>query len=302
MPDGRSSRSARSSSSGSSPPGRTGLGHRVFGGRAPVAFAQRRSGLRRRDGVRGRRRRRRPCRGNCQVCGAAGALDVPGLLRRSRSLPRPSRLCDGPEPATPGFGGCDRHGLQLRASPRAHQPDELRHGSILQLRAGDRCRLRCRAAFVSPAASALAGSAGAPSPRPDLARSAPPGDRPPAAGGPKPGRAASTAAWKPCRTRPSLCSARSSSRRSPSATTSCNFARSLRCSILARSWTRRSPPWRKATAPWRRHGLPASTHRLASPPGAEPDAVLALRARARILALSEALAEHADYFDTGAAA
>ena len=40
-------------------------------------------------------------------------------------------------------------------------------------------------------------------------------------------------------------------------------------------------------------------HRLASPPGAEPDAVLALRARARILALSEALAEHADYFDSG---
>ena len=43
-------------------------------------------------------------------------------------------------------------------------------------------------------------------------------------------------------------------------------------------------------------------HRLASPPGAEPDAVLALRARARILALSEALAGHADYFETGAAA
>ncbi len=42
-------------------------------------------------------------------------------------------------------------------------------------------------------------------------------------------------------------------------------------------------------------------HRLASPPAAEPYAVLALEARARILALSEALAEHADYFDTGAA-
>ena len=75
-----------------------------------------------------------------------------------------------------------------------------------------------------------------------------------------------------------------------------------RRSILARSWTQRLPPWRKATAPWRGHGSPASTHRLASPPGAEPDAVLALRARARILALSEALAEHADYFDSGAAA
>ena len=42
--------------------------------------------------------------------------------------------------------------------------------------------------------------------------------------------------------------------------------------------------------------------RLASPPGTEPGAVLALRARARILGLSEALAEHADYFDAGAPA
>jgi uncharacterized membrane protein YccC len=41
-------------------------------------------------------------------------------------------------------------------------------------------------------------------------------------------------------------------------------------------------------------------HRLASPPEAEPDAVLALRARATILALSEALAWYADYFDSGA--
>jgi hypothetical protein len=42
--------------------------------------------------------------------------------------------------------------------------------------------------------------------------------------------------------------------------------------------------------------------RLASLPGTEPGAVLALRARARILGLSEALAEHADYFDAGAPA
>lgn len=42
--------------------------------------------------------------------------------------------------------------------------------------------------------------------------------------------------------------------------------------------------------------------RLASPPGTEPSAVLALRARSSILGLSEALAEHADYFDAGAAA
>jgi uncharacterized membrane protein YccC len=44
-------------------------------------------------------------------------------------------------------------------------------------------------------------------------------------------------------------------------------------------------------------------HHLASPPKSEPDAVvLALQARARILGLSEALAEHADYFDARAAA
>jgi hypothetical protein len=43
--------------------------------------------------------------------------------------------------------------------------------------------------------------------------------------------------------------------------------------------------------------------RLASHPGGEPgDADLALRARAGILALSEALAQHIDYFDSGAPA
>ena len=43
-------------------------------------------------------------------------------------------------------------------------------------------------------------------------------------------------------------------------------------------------------------------HRLDSATEAEPDAALSLRARARILALSEALAQHAGYFDSGAAA
>jgi hypothetical protein len=41
-------------------------------------------------------------------------------------------------------------------------------------------------------------------------------------------------------------------------------------------------------------------HRLASPRGAEPDTVLALRARATILALSEVLAMYVDYFDSEA--
>ena len=43
-------------------------------------------------------------------------------------------------------------------------------------------------------------------------------------------------------------------------------------------------------------------HRLGSHPGAESEADLALRARARILALSELLAQHAPYFDAGAPA
>ena len=39
--------------------------------------------------------------------------------------------------------------------------------------------------------------------------------------------------------------------------------------------------------------------RLASLPDEDPEAHLALRARARILVLSEVLAQHADYFDAG---
>src|SRR5258706_6299184 len=41
-------------------------------------------------------------------------------------------------------------------------------------------------------------------------------------------------------------------------------------------------------------------HRLASRPGAEVEASVALRARASILAISEALTQHASYFDAGA--
>ena len=41
-------------------------------------------------------------------------------------------------------------------------------------------------------------------------------------------------------------------------------------------------------------------HLLAARPGAEPEIRLALRARTNILAISEALTEHAAYFDAGA--
>jgi hypothetical protein len=42
--------------------------------------------------------------------------------------------------------------------------------------------------------------------------------------------------------------------------------------------------------------------RLASRPEARPETTIALRARGHILAISNALAEHAPYFDAGAAA
>ncbi len=67
----------------------------------------------------------------------------------------------------------------------------------------------------------------------------------------------------------------------------------------ARIWdpssTRRSTPWREATARSRPHASPGSTTRLSARPG-----VAALRARGSILAMSEALTQHAAYFDAGA--
>jgi len=41
-------------------------------------------------------------------------------------------------------------------------------------------------------------------------------------------------------------------------------------------------------------------HRLASDPDRRPEAAAILRARSRILTMSEALSEHASYFDAGA--
>jgi hypothetical protein len=42
--------------------------------------------------------------------------------------------------------------------------------------------------------------------------------------------------------------------------------------------------------------------RLASSPNAKPETAVALRARGRLLVISEALAEHSSYFDMGALA
>ena len=140
----RSSRSARSSFSGSPPPGRT----------APQRWCSPRSWFCccRREAIwptaaLSRSRSAPPAaslRGDHQIRGAAGPRDLPGLLRRHRSFLHTGRLCRGPEPAAGADGRVHRHGLQLHAAPRAHEPDELRHGAILQFRAGDRCRVRRR--------------------------------------------------------------------------------------------------------------------------------------------------------------
>ncbi len=155
-------------------------------------------------------------------------------------------------------------------------------------------------AFVSPAAAAVAGAADAPAPGPDLARSAPPrnGCDPADArrlGGPHVRPALGIAG-----SRPSRCSARSSWRRSRWAPRSSGFAASRPGSVWARTSTRRSRPWREATARSRPHGLPGSTTASPLVPARSRRRPLALRARASILAISEALTEHASYFDAGA--
>ena len=76
------------------------LGDRLRRNRGAVAFAERRSCLRRLHRVRARHRRRRRLRGDHEIRGAAGPANVPGLLRRHRSFLHTSRLCPGPEPAS----------------------------------------------------------------------------------------------------------------------------------------------------------------------------------------------------------
>ena len=265
MADGRSSRWAQSSSSGSSPPGRTGSRPSCFRRSLSCCF---------------RPKAIRPMLARWRSRSASPAASLPRQLsssqccRGSRAFPAfclALGLCLVPvgfvmahsrQPmvlAVVTALGFNFMPLLAPANQMSYDTAQFYNSALAIVR-----RLRYRATVVSAAAAALARLAGAPAPRPDLARSAPPGGWPPAAGDPKPGTAASTAASRRCRIRPNLCSARSSSRRSPSATTSCNSARSPACSISARSWTRRLPPCRSATRRGRATWLARLDHRLDS--------------------------------------
>ena len=133
-----------------------------------VAFAERRSCLRRISRIRPGHRRRRSLCGSRQIRDVARAANVPGLLRRLGSLLLTGRLCNGREPATNSDRRPHRHGVQLQPSPRAHQRDELRHRTILQFRACNRRRLRRRTAGILPVASVVAGPSSASPSRLDL--------------------------------------------------------------------------------------------------------------------------------------
>ena len=120
-------------------------------------------------------------RGDHEIRGSAGLRNVCGLLRRHRSFPDTRRLCNGSKPYACADGCVRCHGCQLHATSLTHEPDDLRHGAILQYRAGSVCRVRYRTAGISPVAAALARPAGAPPARSHPARPAAPGDQPSAA-------------------------------------------------------------------------------------------------------------------------
>jgi hypothetical protein len=67
---------------------------------------------------------------------------------------------------------------------------------------------------------------------------------------------------------------------------------------------RRGAVWRSCmiSAPTESARLRQLDRRLASHPGAWPETAITLRVRGHILVISDALAEHASYFDAGAAA
>ena len=116
------------------------------------------------------------------------------------------------------------------------------------------------------------------------------------------GKAACTAGSRHCRTRPSRCSARNCSRRCRSAARSSSFATWLRALERPRSSTPRLRPSRRETARSQSRGCVNSIAASPPIPTPAPETAIALRARARILVISEALAEHASYFDAGAPA
>ena len=274
------------------------LRHHLCRDRGHPVRAASRSGLRQRHGFHGGHGPRRRFRGDRQICGAAGAVR-PSRASASRigSLPGARRRSDGPAMAD---GDLYRHGRQFRAAARAREPDELRHPAILQHRAGDPRRHRRRGAFVSPAAAAIAGTADAPAAGPDLARPAPPRDGCDARERPRIGRAACTAG-----------SAALPDEAEPLQRSQLMAALSVGSEIIR---LRRIAPrlglgseLDAALAALAQGDSAIATarlarldHRLAARPGAEPETQLALRARANILAMSEALTQHASYFDAGA--
>ena len=206
------------------------------------------------------------------------------------------------EPAACSDRRVHRHGVQLHASPRAHEPDELRHGAILQFRAGDRCRVRRRAAGISPVAAAVAGAA----------------ER--VACSPSP--CATCAASRSLRVLPT--SEDWESRMYGRLAALPDQAEPLqRAQLLAALSVgteiihlRQMAPRLGATAELDAAleafaqgnsaiaiaRLRQLDRRLASTPDTGPEAAIALRARGRILVISEALAEHGPYFDAGAPA
>ena len=153
------------------------LGDRVRGDRGSVAFAEGRSGLRRFARVRARHRRRRRLRGAIKFAVLPALQTFPAFCAALGLFYLPAGFAMARDPAASSVRRVHRHGLQLHASPRAHQPDELRHRAILQLRARDRRRLRRRTAGIPPVAAVVAGSSRAPPARLDLARHASPRDR-----------------------------------------------------------------------------------------------------------------------------
>ena len=237
-----------------------------------------------------------------RIRGSAGCRNVSGLLRRHRAFLHTGRLCRGSEPDACTDGRVRRHGRHLHASSLTHEPDDLRHGAILQYRPGDLCRVRHRDRwhFVccrrSRQRCGRAGCSLSPCATCGASRSARcRRDR-------RIGSAGCTTGSRHCQTRPNRCSARSFWRRCRSAPTSITFATWFRALGRPRSSTPRSRPSRRANSTAAIARLHQLDRRLASDPDTGPETDDALRVRGRIVAISEVLAEHGSYFDSGAPA
>ena len=111
----------------------------------------------------------------------------------------------------------------------------------------------------------------------------------PVPGQPRIGKAASMAASRRCRSRPSRCSARSFWRRYPSGPRSSGFAVSPPGSVCGSELDAALEAVARATARSRPNGLPGSMTAWPLSPAPGQRRRLALRARGSILAISEAL-------------